>query len=122
MLPSGPPPEQVLKEALALTDEQVTALEPVLEARPKPTAAQLTQLGDAERTLADALRSERPDPAQLGALLLKVKAARAQVDPGEALRAQLAKILTPAQKQKLDQLVWLRKSLQAAELLQRLGV
>ncbi len=119
----GPPPELVLKDALGLTDDQVATLRSLLAARGrKPADAPASQLRDAERALADALDSPSPDPNQLGALLLKVKAARMQADPGEAFRAAFTKILTPTQKQKLDQLIALRKSLRAAEELQRLGL
>ncbi len=119
----GPPPELVLKDALGLTDDQVATLRSLLPERAKkPTDAQVIQLRDAEKALADALRAANPDPGRLGALLLKVKAARMQADPGEAFRAGFAKMLTPAQQERLDQLVALRKSLQAAEELQRLGL
>ncbi len=118
MRPQGPPPEQVLQEVLGLSNDQVAALKPLLEKHAGPSEAQLSQLRDAERSLAEALKAPNPDPAQVGALLLKVHAARQQVDPGEALRAALAKILTPAQKQKLAE----AEAARAAEALRHLGI
>lgn len=123
MRPMGPPPEIALKEALGLSDEQVAALRSLLATRGRPSETQTAQLRDAESSLADALKGGSTDPAHLGTLLLKVEAARKQVEqPADAFRAAFAKLLTPAQQQKLDQIISLRKSLQAAEALQRLGV
>ncbi|HVN76700.1 MAG TPA: periplasmic heavy metal sensor [Thermoanaerobaculaceae bacterium] len=123
MAPHGLPPEAALKDALGLSDDQVAALRSLLATRGIPSEAQLAEVRGAEKALGDALKGPNPDPTRVGTLLLKVEEARKRAaQPGEAFRAEFAKILTPAQQQKLDQLVALEKSLQAAEALQRLGI
>ena len=120
---AGAPPEAVLKDALGLTDEQVTALKAALDTRKQAADALMPQLRDAERALADALKAASPDAAQLGSLLLNAQAIRTQLDQvNEAFKAAVTKLLTAAQQQRVTDILTLQKSLQAGQALQQMGV
>jgi Spy/CpxP family protein refolding chaperone len=120
---AGPPPETVLKDVLGLSDDQVTALKSALDARKQAADALMPQLTDAEKTLADALKTTSPDATQLGTLLLKVQAVRTQLDQvNDAFKTAFAKLCTGAQQQKVTDILTLQKSLQAGQALQHLGV
>jgi Spy/CpxP family protein refolding chaperone len=118
----GPAPDVVLKEVLGFTDEQLSALRGLLDTRRQAHDTLASQLADAEKALADAAKATNPDPTQLGTLLLKVNAVRQQVQQvDDAFKTAARKLLTPAQQQKIDDIVALEKSLGAAQLLHGLG-
>jgi len=119
----GPAPDAVLKDVLAFSDDQLTALKALLDTRKQAADTLMPQLMDAEKTLGDALKATSPDATQLGTLLLNVQGFRTQLtQANETFRTAFAKLLTAAQQQKLDQITSLRTSLQAGEALQRLGL
>ena len=120
---AGPPPDAVLRDVLALTDEQVTALRAAIDARRQAADTLMPQLADAEKALSDALKAAAPDAAQLGTLLLKVQAVRAQLDQlNETFKAAFTKLLSAAQQQKVADTLALQRSLQAGQVLQQLGL
>ncbi len=120
---AGAPPDSVLKDVLGLSDDQLTALKAALDARRQAADALTPQLMDAEKALAEALKAGTSDAGQLGTLLLKVQAVRAQLDQvGETFKAAFAKVLTAAQQQKVADVLALQKSLQAGQALQQLGL
>jgi len=125
--PGGPGPgggqQAGLRDVLALTDEQVTALRAAIDARRQAADTLMPQLADAEKALSDALKAAAPDAAQLGTLLLKVQAVRAQLDQlNETFKAAFTKLLSAAQQQKVADTLALQRSLQAGQVLQQLGL
>ncbi len=120
---AGVPPDAVLKDVLGLSDDQLTALRAAIDARRQTADTLMPQLADAERALAEALKGGTTDATQLGTLLLKVQAVRAQLDQvQDAFKAALAKILNAAQQQKVADVLALQKALQAGQALQHLGL
>jgi Spy/CpxP family protein refolding chaperone len=119
---AGPPPEVVLKELLGFTDEQLARLKELAETRRQATEALQTQIAEAERALAEAMKAANPDPAQVGAKLLALDALRRQLGPIEEVFHQgLNALLTGEQKQKVEGILALQAQLQAGEALRRLG-
>jgi Spy/CpxP family protein refolding chaperone len=129
--PGGPPPQggpqlgpdAVLKEVLALSDDQSTALRTLLDTRRQATEAIMPQLADAEKALADALKAATPDAATIGTLLLGVQGLRTQLEQvGETFQNSFNALLTTAQQQKVAEIRALDRALQAGATLRTLGI
>jgi Spy/CpxP family protein refolding chaperone len=119
---AGPPPDAILKNVLGFTDEQLAALKTLLDTRQQTMQTLGPQIADAEKALNDALAGTNPDPANLGTLLLQVKALREQVtQANQTLAAGVIALLTTAQQQKVNDILSLEKSLSAAPILHNLG-
>lgn len=123
--PGGPgavPPDQVLKDALGLTAEQLTSLKSILDAHRTAADALGKQIGDAQKALGDALNAATPDATAVGTKLLAVRALEKQ---GAALRDQLKAsitgILTADQKTKVDAILATETALRAAGALHAFG-
>ncbi len=119
----GPPPEAVLKDVLGLTDTQLAAVKTLADSHRQAVEAILPQLADAQKVLSTALEATSPDPTQLGALLLDVKALQGQLDQvNQVFRSAFTSLLTATQQQQVGQIMALEKSLQAAQVLHQLGL
>jgi Spy/CpxP family protein refolding chaperone len=119
----GPPPAAVLVDILGFTDAQLAQFQQAAEARRTSAEALQRQVAEAEKALGEALKAGTPDPATVGAALLKVEALRKQFAPiEEAFRAAVGGILTAEQKAKLDGIREVLAAVQAGEALRRTGL
>ena len=119
----GPPPAAVLVDILGFTDAQLAQFQLIAEARRTAAEALQKQVADAEKALGEALKAEAPDPATVGAALLKVEALRKQFGPiEEAFRTGVSGIPTADQRTKLETIRNVASAVQAGEALRRTGL
>ena len=112
--PGGRGPGGFMVERMArvlnLSDDQKTAFQKALEQQRPQMQALHQQLRDNHRKLEDALKSDNPDPAVVGQLVIQ---GRALMKQGEGLREQASQalrgLLTPDQQTKFDALQSLRQ-------------
>jgi uncharacterized membrane protein len=101
--PAVPPPVQVVVGTLGLSDEQVQAWMPILQAREaamQPLAAQVAQHRE---LLGRLLQSPTPDPASVGQVLIETRVLEQQVAAiQQQATAQFEQLLNPDQQQRLD--------------------
>lgn len=118
----GPPPEVVLKDALGLSDAQLTQLHTLLDARRQAGEALQQQMQAAQQALAEALNAATPDPATVGAKLLAVRAIEKQFQQvGEAVKTGFDAMLTAEQKTKVQGLQSLDLQMRALGALHGIG-
>ncbi len=104
---TAPPPRPVdaLKQALNLTDAQVTQLQQLQQsarAAAQPVAA---QIHTRQQALDQAMRQTSPDPLTVGRLMVEIKGLREQIRlSDEKFHAQAVALLTADQKTKLKTL------------------
>jgi Spy/CpxP family protein refolding chaperone len=121
--PAGPPPEQVLKDVLGLTDDQLAQIHALAQARGTATQALVTQMQAAQQALQTALTAATPDPTAVGNALLAIRNIEKQVEAaGDAFRAGVANVLTADQKAKVEQIKAIDAALHAAGALRGLGL
>jgi Spy/CpxP family protein refolding chaperone len=121
--PGGPPPPEigVLKDALSLTDSQLTSLKILMDTRMQTVQGIMPQLDAAQKALDDALNAANPDPAQLGALLITVNGFRTQIKQADQTFAAGCKaLLTADQLVKLNNYLSMMDSLPVLMALQSL--
>lgn len=118
----GPSPETVLKEVLGFSDQQLTALQALNEARHQAAQALQQQIADAQRALAEAANAPSPNPTTVGTAFLAVRNLGKQFETIEAnYKTGFDGLLTAAQKQKVADIKALQQALGAGEVLRRLG-
>lgn len=127
--PGGPPgmgqqpPDQVLKEALGLSADQMTSLQRILEERRTAGEALGTQIREAERAFGTLVTSSNPDPAEVGRQFLALEALRKQgATIQERFRSSFDGILTADQKAKVTALGALDGQLKGLGALHALGL
>jgi len=97
-----PRPKEVVTRVLALTPEQVTEWEGMLDTLHATVEPLATQLRDVEEQLKTLLAEPNPDPTQVGTLVLQGKGLRDQIrDAREAYLDAFEAMLTVGQKGKL---------------------
>ncbi|MBI4893805.1 MAG: periplasmic heavy metal sensor [Acidobacteria bacterium] len=91
-----------LKAALSLSDVQVQQLRDLRREQFQAARPSLEQMREKRRTLGELMRSENPDPGQVGQLMVESKKLRDSVKTaGADYRAKAQSLLTPDQKTKL---------------------
>ncbi len=118
----GPPPDLALKEGFSLTDDQLTALKNLQDARRQTVEGIMPQLAAAERAVAEVLNASSPDPQQLATLQLTVKGYRDQIRAADmTLGAGFKTLLSPAQQATLAQYLAMRDALPVLMALKHMG-
>ena len=103
--PGSPPAVNAVKEALNLTDGQLTQLRQVQQNRIQANRQLMDQIAERQRTLAQTLLQTAPDAATVGNLLLDANKLRKQIQTNdETYRGMAANVLTADQKKKLQDL------------------
>ncbi len=120
-LPDEASPVRVLKAALNLTEEQITGLRGMLEARSAATAATKEQIRLLEEQLQEILQSEEPDPLEVGELVLETRLLRGEFGQHqEEFRVAFRDLLTVEQKERIRHIHRIALANQAAEALSKL--
>ena len=107
--PAGPSnrgprnPGAALKNALGLTDAQVTAIQTLAETEKTRVQAIMTDIRQKRQTLETLLNAASPNPTDAGNAAIALHAAQSKL-PGERdyYMSELKKLLTGEQQQKLD--------------------
>ena len=111
--PQGPPdraqrpnPGAALKNALGLTDAQVTAIESLSQTEKTRVQAIMTDIQQKRQTLQTLLNAASPNPTDVGNAAIALHAAQNKL-PGEHdyFLSELKKLLTGEQQQKLDTII-----------------
>jgi Spy/CpxP family protein refolding chaperone len=103
--PGSPPAVNAVKDALNLTDGQLTQLRQVQQNRIQANRQLQDQIAERQRTLAQTLLQPAPDAATVGNLLLDANKLRKQIQANnETYRGTAANVLTADQKKKLQDL------------------
>lgn len=119
----GPPADKVLVDLLGFTEAQLEQLHQLAEARRSAAEALQRQIAEAEKALGTALEAASPDPATVGAALIRVHGLRKQhVTIDEAFRTGFAGLLTTEQKVKVDSIRDVSAAVQAGDALRRIGI
>lgn len=117
------PPDQVLKEALGLSADQMTSLQRILEERRTAGEALGAQIREAERAFGTLVTSTNPDPAEVGRQFLALEALRKQgATIQERFRSSFDGILTADQKARVTALGALDGQLKGLGALHALGL
>ncbi len=121
--PEGPPPEQVLKEVLGLSDQQLASFRDLAQTRASASETLRRQVEERQRALYEALSATSPEPSTVGALVLSVNSLQKQFGQiEESFRNGFLRLLTEEQKSKLAFIRSVEAALKAAGALNRLGV
>jgi uncharacterized membrane protein len=111
-------PMQKLKEALGLSDVQVTAVQALLNLR-RQTIEQISQEGaTAHKALADLLAQANPNPAGLGSAFLDTRAIEQRMKAAaDKFQSDFAALLNPEQRTTLGNLKAAASQIQALSAL-----
>ncbi len=101
-----PNPGAALKNALGLTDAQVTAIQTLSQTEKTRVQAIMTDIQQKRQTLDALLNLASPNPADVGNAAIALHAARSKLSPErDYFISELKKLLTGEQQQKLDTLL-----------------
>lgn len=115
------PPARVLKAALDLSDEQVTALRDLIEARTEEVKAIKEDIHELQAQLEDLVKSESPDPDEVGGLVLDIRGLKQEIGQGhEAYQQSFRELLTAMQVERLGHINKIALADRAAEVLRDL--
>jgi Spy/CpxP family protein refolding chaperone len=99
----GPNPGAALKNALGLTDAQVTAIQTLSQTEKTRVQAIMTDIRQKRQTLDALLNLASPNPADVGNAAIALHAAQSKLPPErDYFISELKKLLTGEQQQKLD--------------------
>lgn len=119
----GPPPQQVLREVLQLTDAQMAALKQLEDARRAAVEPILPQLAQAQQALGAALKAEPADPATVGKAMLAVRDLEQKIgDAQRALHEGFIAMLTDEQRTRVEHIHAVEAALKAGQALHALGL
>ncbi len=122
-IPADAPPVAVLKVTLGLSDDQVSDIGALIQARAeaiKPIAEEVKML---QRQLEEAVGSDAPDPLQVGELVLDVHLLKQEIgQQQEEFRQAFQLILTPMQMERVGQIHHIALAIRAAQALGQLGL
>ncbi len=123
MQPAGPPPDQILKEVLGFSDEQLMALHTLGETRRQAAETVARQIGDAQKALAEAMKATTPDPVTVGTLFIKIDGLQKQFRAiDETFKAGFSALLTADQRAKVDAARAADNQMKTADALKKLNV
>jgi Spy/CpxP family protein refolding chaperone len=101
-----PSPFAALKNALNLTDAQVTAIQALLQTRETRAQALRTEIGQKRTALETLLNAATPNPTDVGNAAIALRASEKKlVAERDWFITELKKLLTGDQQQKLDTLL-----------------
>jgi len=119
--PNDNAPARVLKAALNLTDEQVVVLRDLIEARTMENKVITDQMREMQAQLEDLLKSEAPDPTDVGGLVLDIRGLKQEVRQNhESFQQLFRELLTPMQLERLVRINQIALAGRAAEVLREL--
>ncbi len=94
-----------LRESLGLSDAQMQQLRDLRREQFQAARPALTQMREKQRALGELMRTENPDPGQVGQLMVESKKLRESMKTaGEGYRAKAQAVLTAEQKTKLSEI------------------
>ena len=115
------PPARVLKVALNLSDEQMTALRDLIETRAAEVKAINEEINELQAQLEELLNSEAPDQAEVGGLVLDIRGFKQEIGSGhEAYQQSFRELLTAMQLERLQHINQIALADRAAEVLREL--
>jgi len=98
-------PIQIVAAVLKLSDDQIHTLAQILAAKADSIRPLAEQIQQHEQEIATLLGGDKPDPTQLGHLLIETRALQTQVQTiSAASAAQFVSVLSDPQKQTLGQI------------------
>lgn len=121
--PEGPQPEQVLKEVLGLSAEQLGSLRDLAQTRASAAETLRRQVEERQRGLNEALSGTSPDPSTVGALVVSINSLQKQFGQiEESFHNGFRLLLTEEQKSKLAFIRSVEAAIKATGALYRLGL
>ena len=115
------PPARVLKAALNLSDEQVTDLRELIEARVAEVKAINDEINEVQAQLEALLKSTMPDQSEVGGLVLDIRELKQEIGQGhEEYQQSFRELLNPMQLQRLGHINRIAAADRAAEVLHKL--
>lgn len=121
--PGGPPPELVLKEALGLSDGQVSSLRDLVRARADAAGALAQRIEAQQQALSAALSAASPDPGAVGALVISITSLQKQFGGvQEGFRNGFLGLLSDEQKSRVGFIQGVETALRAAGALHQIGL
>ena len=115
------PPARVLKVALNLDDDQLTALRELIETRSGEVKAINEEIHELESQLKALLESDAPDQTEVGGLVLDIRTLKQEIAQGhEAYQQSFRAILTPDQVERLGHINRIAIAARAADVLHKL--
>jgi len=97
-------PIWMMRYRLGLTDQQVSEIQGLLRKHRDAVFPLTQELRAKKHALAKALEAPQPDPTAIGKLTVEQRSLRKQIaELSEKLRTDINAVLTPEQKQKLEQ-------------------
>lgn len=116
-------PVRVLKQALNLGDEQVTALRELIEDRHADVRASNEEIRELQAQLEELLKSEAPDQAEAGGLVLDIRELKQEIGQGhQAYQQSFRDLLTPEQVERLGHIHRIAMADNAADVLNKLNL
>ena len=116
-----PPPVRVLKIALDLSDQQVADLRDLIQARALEVRGVNGEIQEVQADLEELLKSDAPDPAEVGGLVLDILALKQEIGQGhEAYQQSFRDILTPEQVERLGHINRIALADRAGKVLHKL--
>jgi len=117
------PPVRVLKVALDLTDEQVMDLRELIGARKAEFKEINGEVRELETQLEALLKSDTPDPSEVGGLVLDIRALKQEIVQGHQVYQQdFRELMTPTQVERLRNINKIALADRAAEVLGELSL
>ena len=114
-------PARVLKVALNLDDEQLVALRDLIESRAAEVKAIAEEVHELQSQLEELVKSDDPDPAEVGGLVLDIRTLKQEIGAGHAAYQQSFRdILTPEQVERLGHINRIALADRAGEVLHKL--
>jgi len=115
------PPARVLKAALNLSEEQGEALGELIKARVEEVKAINEDIHELEAQLKELLKSETPDQAEVGGLVLDISELKQEIRQGhEAYQQSFRDMMTAEQTKRLGHINQIALADRAAEVLRDL--
>ncbi len=114
-------PARVLKAALNLSDEQMTDLRELIEARAEEVKAINEEIHELQVQLEELVKSDTPDPAEVGGLVLDIRTLKQEIGQGhEGYQQSFRELLTDVQVERLGHINQIALADRAAEVLRDL--
>ena len=114
-------PARVLKVALNLDDEQLIALRDLIESRAAEVKTINGEVQELQAQLEELVKSDGPDPAEVGGLVLDIRTLKQEIGEGHAAYQQSFRdILTSEQEERLGHINRIALADRAGEVLHKL--
>ena len=114
-------PARVLKVALNLDDEQLIDLRDIIESRAAEVKTIKEEVHELQAQLEELVKSDDPDPAEVGGLVLDIRTLKQEIGEGHAAYQQSFRdILTSDQVERLSHISRIALADRAGEVLHKL--